>query len=68
MLARVFAVADGGRAGGVGGGHAAEGGVGAGVDGEEEAVFAGGAFELEPGDACLDGGGEVAGGDLEDLC
>ena len=48
-----LAVAHGGRAGGVRRRHAAERGVGAGVDGEEEAVLAGGAFELEAGDARL---------------
>ena len=61
-----LAVADGRGAGGVGGGHAAEGGVGAGVDGEAEAVLADCALEGEAGDARLDGGGEVGGGDVED--
>ena len=59
-------VAHRGRAGGVRRCHAAQGGVGAGVDGEEEAVLAGRAFESEAGHARLDGRGEVGGGDLED--
>jgi hypothetical protein len=60
------AVAHGRRAGGAGGGHAAEGGVGAGIDGEHQAVL----FELGveglSGDAGLHAAVEVVGLDGED--
>ncbi len=54
------------RAGGVRRRHAADRGVCARVDGEEEPVLAGGAVQLHPGDAGLRDGGEVAGGERQD--
>jgi hypothetical protein len=61
------AVAHGVGAGGARGGHAAERGIGAGVDGEEQAGALEGFVELLARDAGLDGGVEVFGVDGGDL-
>ena len=60
------AVAHGVGAAGAGRGHAAERGVGAGVDREEEAGVAQVGVQLLAGDAGLDAAVEVLGVDLED--
>ena len=60
------AVAHGVGAGGAGRGHAADRGVGAGVDREEQAGVAEVGVERLAGDAGLDAGVEVGGVDLED--
>ena len=60
------AVADGVGARGAGGRHAAERGVGAGVDGEEQTLIAQVFVELLAGDAGLDGAVEVLRVDRED--
>src|SRR5262249_51966987 len=60
-------VADGVWAGGSGGGHAAEGGICSGIDGEEESAGQERGVELLAGDAGLDGGGQVLRVHGEDL-
>ena len=57
------AVADGGGAGGAGGGHAAQRGIGAGIDGEEEPGVAQVLVQALAGQAGLRGAEQVLGGD-----
>ena len=59
------AVANRGRAGGARRGHAAERGVGAGIDGEHEAGVAQGLGQLQAGDAGFHRGVEILGADAQ---